>query len=225
MLDLSLRLKTIASLVPFGARVCDVGTDHGYLSIHLKQSGIAKQVIASDLRPAPLESAKKNIENSCVTGIDLRLGNGLQTVTENEVDTVIIAGMGGEVISAILNECDWIKSEKYTLILQPTTSAEALRKFLYETGFETLEELPLAENEKLYAIMKCRFANTPYEMEDYFYYIGKISPETKDGKLYLQKQQKRVFDCMKALENIALKQNEYNYYKTIYNKITKRLAR
>ena len=101
MLDLSLRLKTIASLVPFGARVCDVGTDHGYLSIHLKQSGIAKQVIASDLRPDPLENAKKNIKYLNVTGIDLRLGNGLQPVTENEVDTVIIAGMGGEVISAI----------------------------------------------------------------------------------------------------------------------------
>ena len=225
MLDLSLRLKTIASLVPFGARVCDVGTDHGYLSIHLKQSGIAKKVIASDLRPAPLASAKKNMENLNVTGIDLRLGSGLETVQKDEVDTVIIAGMGGEVISAILSECDWIKSEKYTLILQPTTSAEALRKFLYETGFETLEELPLAENGKLYTIMKCRFANTPCKMEDYFYYIGKITPNNEHGRLYLQKQQKRVFDCMKALENIALKRNEYNYYKTIYNEITKRLAR
>lgn len=225
MLDLSLRLKTIASLVPFGARVCDVGTDHGYLSIYLKQSGISNRIIASDLRPAPLASAKNNMENLNVTGIDLRLGSGLETVQKDEVDTVIIAGMGGEVISAILSECDWIKSKNYTLILQPTTSAEVLRKYLYETGFETIEEIPIAENGKLYAIMKCQFSNTPCKMEDSFYYIGKITPNNEHGKLYLQKQQKRVLTCFLALKNIPSKQNEYKYYKTIYNEITKILER
>lgn len=225
MLDLSIRLKTIATLVPNGARVCDIGTDHGYLSIYLKQSGIADLVIASDIRPDPLASAKRNIEKINVTGIELRLGNGLQTVREAEVDTVIIAGMGGEVISGILNNCDWIKQKEYTLILQPTTSAEVLRKFLYETGFETEEEIPLFENGKLYAIMKCRFNSTPCKMEDYYYYIGKITPESEQGKLYLIKQQKRAFDCMEALKNIPSKQTEYEFYKAVYFGITQRLER
>ena len=223
MNELSLRLKTIASLVPHGARVCDVGTDHAYLPIFLKKSGIAKSVIATDLNQKPLENAKNNIENSGVCDISLRLCNGLSGVLETEVDTVIVAGMGGEVIVGILSACEWAKNKNITYILQPTTSAEVLREFLCKNGFDILTETPVYENGKLYSVMTVNFTNTLCNKDEYFYYTGKI-PKTDDGILYLKKQQKRVLNCMNALENIPQKQTDYLKNKTIYEAITKILT-
>ncbi len=223
MINLSLRLKTIASLVPLGARVCDVGTDHALLPIYLKQSGIAKTVIATDLNKKPLENAAKNIEEYGVSDISLRLCDGLSAVSRDEADTVIIAGMGGEVMTAILSSCKWIKSKEITLVLQPTTSAEILRKYLLDNGFEIESETPLCDNKKLYSIMLARFKNNTTKLQPWFYYIGKIEP-LGDGVLYIKKQQKRVFNCMKALENIEDKQNEFQFYRSINDRLLKILT-
>ncbi len=220
MHTLSLRLKTLAALVPFGARVCDIGCDHGYLSIYLKANGIADRVIATDIKEKPLENARKNILSSGVTGIELRLCNGLSGIKKNEVNTVIIAGMGGEVISEILSQSEWIKAPDITLILQPTTSPEALRKFLCNNGFTAENEIPLCENGKIYSIIKCRFTNSALRCEPYYYYIGSIPYSSADGRCYIEKQQKRIFECMKALENIPAKRDDYLYYRAVYEGIT-----
>jgi tRNA (adenine22-N1)-methyltransferase len=216
MTNLSLRLKTIASLVPNGTRVCDVGTDHAYLPIYLKQSGIARSVIATDLNEKPILNAKKNIKDSGVTGISLRHSDGLSAVLCDEVDTIIIAGMGGEVIRGILQNCSWVKCKNKTYIFQPTTSAEVLRKYLVENGFAIISETPLLENGKIYSIMVVEFTDELLTPNEAFYYIGKI-PHTEEGILYIGKQKKRVFECMKALETVLAKQNEFEYYKNVYN--------
>ena len=223
MINLSLRLKTIASLVPFGARVCDVGTDHAWLPIFLKLNNIAKSVIATDLNEKPLENAKRNIEQSGSCDISLRLGDGLSSVQRAEVDTVIIAGMGGEVITGILSNCVWAKDQGLTFILQPTTSAEILREFLVTNGFEIISETPVSENNKLYSIMKVVFQNKTVTKPHWFYYVGKIKPEG-DGVLYIKKQQKRVFKCMTALEKVEPKQQEFSYYKEINDQLLKILT-
>lgn len=217
---LSLRLGKIASLVPLGARVCDIGTDHGYLAIELMRSGKAKRVIAADINSAPLENAHKNIEKSQVQGIELRLCDGFEGIEQDEFDTAIIAGMGGEVIAGILKRArEKLKNGK-TLLLQPTTSPEALRQFLYSNGFEITEELPVYENGKLYSVMRASFSGSSEHLEDYRFFIGKITPETEEGLLYLKKQQNRCFKCMKALENNENKISEYEYYKALYSEIT-----
>ena len=220
MKSLSLRLETIASLVPNGARVCDIGTDHGYLSIYLKNNNIAKSVIATDLNQKPLLSAQKNINESGVLGIELRLGGGLSPINPNEVDTVIIAGMGGEVISNILNDCDWIKDSNLTLILQPTTSADTLRRFLCGNGFEINSETPVSENRKLYSVMVAKFTGNIKTYPEHFYYIGMLNLKSESGLLYIQKQQKILFKCINSLEKIPSKQEEYKKYKTAYLGIT-----
>jgi len=221
MNSLSLRLETIASLVPFGARVCDIGTDHGYLSIHLKSNNIAKSVIATDLNEKPLLTAKKNIEQSGVNGIDLRLGGGLSPIKKDEVDTVIIAGMGGEVISGIINGCEWIKSSTYTLILQPTTSADSLRRFLYNNGFMIQSENAVEENGKLYSVMVVKYTKNVQIMPEYFYYIGLLKPNNTASFLYIKKQEKILSSCVDSLKNIESKQADYVKYKTAYLGITK----
>lgn len=223
MSELSLRLKTIASLVPIGARVCDVGTDHARLPIYLKQKNIASSVIATDLNEKPLEFAKENIKQSGISDISLRHCDGLSAVEKGEADTVIIAGIGGEVISGILKNCEWIKSEGITLILQPTTSPEVLRKTLITTGFDIITETPLLENGKIYSIISARFCGNVIPYPEHFYYIGKV-PQNDQGIIYIKKQLKRISDYVNAYENNTTKQKEYLLFKNVYLEIEKILT-
>ena len=219
MTALSKRLSVIASLVPKGARVCDVGTDHGYLSIYLKETGIAKSVIAADINEKPLKTAKKNIERLGVGGIELRLCDGLSGVKKNEIDVAVIAGMGGEVISGIIQRGKDIPKSGITLILQPTTSPEFLRKFLNQNGYEIVREVPVMDNRKLYSVMVCTFTGKDETKEDYYYYIGGLTAETDEGKRYIEKQHLRLSKCAQALKNIPSKREEYIYLKEISEKI------
>ena len=102
-IELSLRMKTVADMVKPGGRVCDIGCDHAFVSIYLVANGISDRVIASDVRTGPCAIARDNIARWNMTDrIDLRLGNGLATISPGEVDSIIIAGMGGILITDIL---------------------------------------------------------------------------------------------------------------------------
>lgn len=217
---LSLRLKLIASLVPKGARVCDIGTDHARLPIFLIKEGIAERVIATDIRPLPLENAKTNLAASGVGGIELRLCDGLSAVKKEEIDTVIIAGIGGEVISGIISRANPLKEPPYPLIiLQPTTSPELLRRYLYGNGFEIKTETALKENGKLYSVMTACYTGNKIQQPEYFYYVGKINPKTEDGYLYIQKQYNQLKKCADALRNLREKQTEYLQYERLSREI------
>lgn len=221
---LSRRLELIASLVPKGARVCDIGTDHARLPIYLVEEKKAERVIATDIRPLPLENAKKNLADSGVGGVELRLCDGLSAVKKDEADTIIIAGMGGEVISGIISRADGLQEAPCPLlILQPTTSAEALRRYLYDNGFEIKTETALKENGKLYSVMTAYYTGYKTQMPEYFYYAGKVDPKTEDGFLYIQKQYRRIKDCANALGSIPEKQTEYLHYKKLSNELEKLL--
>lgn len=220
---LSLRLKTVAALVPSGARVCDIGTDHARLPIYLIQSGIAKNVIAADLREKPLAKARENIAAAKVTGIETRLSDGFNEVDFNEFDTAIIAGIGGEVISGIIKRADILKSSDKLLILQPTTSPEVLRRFLCENGFLTESETPVLDNGKLYSVIAARFNGKPQIRGEAYYYIGNITPDTTAGNMYIKKQYNRIIKCAAALANIPEKSREYEYYNNLSKEIGRKL--
>ncbi len=218
MQNLSVRLSAIASLVPEGAKVCDVGTDHAFLAIALKKSCRALGVIATDINKKPLQKAEENIKKANVSGISLRLCDGIDGVESDEADTYIVAGIGGEVISGILSRgIEKLRTQNASLILQPTTSPEFLRKFLYDNGFVIKEEIPVEENGKLYSVMKCRYSGEKQIKENYFYFSGLVSIKNPTGKKYIEKQTRRAFKCMEALQNIPEKAAEYNYYKEIYD--------
>ncbi len=214
---LSLRLSAIAGLVPQNANVCDVGTDHGFLPVFLKKRGDVNRIIATDINEKPLKKAEDNIKKSGVDGISLRLCDGLEGVKPGEVDTVIIAGIGGEVISGIIDrKIEIFSKDKAVLIAQPTTSPEALRRYLCEKGFEITAEIPISENGKLYSVMKCEFIGKPSFREEWFYYAGLVDPEDETGRQYIEKQKRRCYSCMTALENIPSKAQDYNYYKKVF---------
>ena len=212
-MTLTKRLSLIASLVPDNSNVCDVGTDHAYLPIMLMKSRKARRVIATDIRPLPLENARKNIALSGVVGIETRLCDGLSSVDKSEADTVIIAGIGGEVISGIIKRTGWLKlSPPVLLILQPTTSPEILRRCLYENGFEISDETAVEENGKVYSVIRSIYTGKTTCCPDWFYYIGKTDVLSPDGRLYAEKQYNRLFSCASALQNLPEKKAEYEYY-------------
>ncbi len=157
-LPISKRLLCCASLVPKGARVADIGCDHGYLGIHLLTEGIAQFVAASDLRPLPLQKAR---ENAAFFGtsdrMDFFVADGLSAVAPGSVDTVVCAGMGGDNIADILEAAPWVRTEGCTLILQPNTSGNKLRQYLGEQGFSILRELLVKDGNFLYFTIVAKY--------------------------------------------------------------------
>lgn len=160
-MELTPRLRAIAMQVPQGARLVDVGTDHGYLPVWLLLQGRIEQAIAADLREGPLDRARETarqygqVENIC-----FRLCNGLTDITADEVDTVVIAGMGGETISAIMEAAPWVCLDKL-LLLQPMTGMPQLRQWLQSHGYIILEEQIVREGKRLYSIWTVRGGEMP----------------------------------------------------------------
>lgn len=118
-LELSPRLRLLAQWVPQGARLADVGTDHAYLPVWLDIQDRVSSAIASDLRPGPLARARETGRIHGARRVEYRLCDGLAAIQPEETDTIVIAGMGGENIAAILAAAPWTKDGAHTLLLQP----------------------------------------------------------------------------------------------------------
>lgn len=219
MLELSKRLSLIASHVNVGSKVCDVGCDHGYLSAFLYLSGKCKSVCATDINEKPLLSAKSNIARLGADGVKLVLCDGLEGITRDEADTVIIAGMGGEVISGIIARAEFLRDSTVSLILQPTTAAKELRQFLAQNGFAVEKETALEENGKIYSIMLVRFLGEAQDISEIQSLIGILKPIDDDSKAYIQKQYRIAQKCADQLKCSANKQDDYNYYLDLSEKL------
>lgn len=132
-----------------GKSCADIGTDHAYVPIKLSEAGI--KVIATDIMPGPLKIAAENVKKQNAN-VELRLGGGLSPINKGEADTVIIAGMGGEMIEKILTDgAD--KTEGVTFVLQPMNSQYELRSFLLNNGFYIIEEDLAQEGFKVYNLI------------------------------------------------------------------------
>lgn len=151
-MELTPRLQAIARQIPQGARLADVGTDHGYLPVWLLLNGYVETAIAADLREGPLDRARETAQQyGQGENISFRLCDGLTGITAEEVDTVVIAGMGGETIAAILEAAPWTCQDKL-LLLQPMTGMPQLRQWLQRHGYAILHEQIAREGKRLYSI-------------------------------------------------------------------------
>ncbi len=159
-LPISKRLQCCAEQVLPGARVADVGCDHGYLGISLLLGGRASFIHATDLRELPLRHA---LQNALCFGTAQQMrftcAPGLSAVSPDEVDTIICAGMGGDLIAQILRDCPWLRSARYHLILQPQSSGNDLRRKLYALGFGMERETLVEDGGFLYTVLCARFGN------------------------------------------------------------------
>lgn len=150
-INLTPRLNMVAAMVPQGARLADIGTDHAYLPAVLVGTGQIPSAIAADLRSGPLERARQTVrEQGLEEKIELRLCDGLSGIRPEEADTVVIAGMGGETIAAILAAAPWTRERNTRLILQPMSSMDDLRRWLAENGYAIKREELICEGETLY---------------------------------------------------------------------------
>lgn len=172
-MDISLRLKCIANQIDLCHSVGDIGTDHGYIPIYLIKQGKCKIAIASDINQGPVEKARFNVAiENMETVIQCRLGAGLSILKQGEVDSLIIAGMGGNLIRDIIeDDLEIFKSVNYA-ILQPVQNPEILRKYLLEKGFIIIDEDLCKDENKYYEIIKVKFGANPVEKEDIFYEIS-----------------------------------------------------
>ncbi len=179
MKNLSPRLEAVASLVRKGRRVADIGTDHAYLPVYLVQSGVTDFAVAADLRKGPLENAKKAVEEAGLEDkITLRLSDGLQNFQPDEVDEIVIAGMGGILIAQIIEAAPWLQKGDKHLVLQPMSHPEVLRKFLVTNGYNIICETVCEDAGKLYCVMSVEFCGEYIKRPVFYEYYGEI-PQCK----------------------------------------------
>ena len=158
MEKLDSRLAAAADFVGYGTVAADIGTDHGYLVCWLVENGVCKRAYATDINEKPLESAKALIaEKGLGDKIETRLTNGLNGLPGEEINEVLICGMGGETIMGILASHKWVKSERVHLVLQPMSRADALRRWLCENGWRIAEERAVEAEGHLYTVMSVEF--------------------------------------------------------------------
>ncbi|WP_416175940.1 tRNA (adenine(22)-N(1))-methyltransferase [Clostridium sp.] len=172
-MNLSIRLKSICNMVDKCHCIADIGTDHGYIPVYLVENGICNKAIASDINEGPINKAKINIESKGLEHkIDCRLGNGLNTIVKGEADEVIIAGMGGNLIRDIINEnMDILKTSK-SFILQPVQNAEVLRKYIYDMGFNIIDEDLCIDENIFYEIIKIEYNSHIVKLEPILYEVS-----------------------------------------------------
>ena len=152
---ISKRLELVASFVPQGAVLLDVGSDHAYLPIELVERGQIEAAIAGEVVDGPYQSAIKNIEAyGLKEKIQVRLANGLAAFEEaDQVSVITISGMGGRLIATILEEGLDKLANVERLILQPNNREDDLRLWLQEHGFQIVAESILEEAGKFYEIL------------------------------------------------------------------------
>ncbi len=154
-LKLSKRMQAVADMVTEGNRVCDVGCDHGFVSIYLVRKGISPKVIAMDVNKGPLQAAGVHVrEYGLEDYIETRLSDGVKAFAGGEAETLVCAGMGGRLIMKIMEEGKDKLLAMKELILQPQSEIQAVREYLREKGYGIADEDMVFEDGKYYPIIK-----------------------------------------------------------------------
>ena len=222
MLKLGSRLNMAAQMVRQGSRLADIGTDHAYLTASLILDGTVKCVIAADLRKGPLENAEATVSSYGIADkVELRLSDGLTAIKPDEVDDIVIAGMGGILISEILTAAPWVKNEKYKLILQPQSHDEILRAWLWDNGFEICEEASCFDDGKSYICMSAIYTGISTAHSEAEALLGGFAGKDDEAsKAFVERKLRRVRVRLEALESSDAANTEIALLKKIIDEVT-----
>ncbi len=202
-----LRLEEIINLVDHNSIVADIGSDHGIVPFELIKSNKAKKVIASDISEKSLDKLREKLDYlDEPEKIILNVSDGLDNLNEYQVDTIIISGMGGNLIADILEKNIDVAKSANCLILGANNSLSLLRKFLHDNSFEIIEEVDLFENDKYYQILKVKVGKQLF-LNEYEYEFGKFLLDNKSENL--KQYIKRLIKNKKTiLSNITEKETD-----------------
>lgn len=184
-----------------GAKIADIGTDHAYIPIHLIQNNMAEHIVAGDIRKGPVDIAKANVEKHNLSDkIEVRLGSGLSVLKKGEADTIIIAGMGGQLISEII-DADIEIARECNLVLQPMNAQYELRKYLIENSFKiTCEDIAI-EGFKVYNVMNVQNGAQDKFENDFEYQLPKYLINHKYFRNLYDKKHREFTKVIHGLEN------------------------
>ncbi|NLJ41385.1 MAG: SAM-dependent methyltransferase [Clostridiales bacterium] len=212
---LSARLAALARWVPIGSKLADIGTDHGLLPVYLAKNGVISKGIAVDVSDESLKKARSAIKVANLEEIlETRVGWGLKVIRPKEVDTVVIAGMGGPLIKSILEEGHDVLSSISLLILQPMNAVDVVRRWLVKNHFSIGHEELVRDGRYIYEIV---IAKHGYQKvaNDLEYEIGFKLKENSDPlfKEFVQAKVERargIIDKLKDMEteNAKVAMNE-----------------
>ncbi|HJE41154.1 tRNA (adenine(22)-N(1))-methyltransferase TrmK [Limosilactobacillus reuteri] len=217
---LSARLACVASLVPAGARVADIGSDHAYLPAALVLDGKIDFAIAGEVVKGPYENAVREIKDHQLEGrVIPRLADGLAAIEPaDKVDTITIAGMGGSLIASILekdkNKLTGIKR----LVLQPNVGESQLREWLMNNYYQIMNEKIIEEDNHIYEIIVAEPSVVPFRYSKYELDFGPFLLENKGPVFrkkwqeYLQREAHVIDQMQKAQQPPVKKINEINEF-------------
>lgn len=152
---LSKRLQTVAGHVPQGARLADIGSDHAYLPVYLANNNQIQIAVAGEVARGPYDNATQEIKQAGLTHmIKSRLADGLLAIEpEDDINTVVIAGMGGTLIENILSRGASRLRHQERLILQPNVGEYKVRRWLQANRYQIAAEDILEEDGHIYEII------------------------------------------------------------------------
>lgn len=214
MIKLSNRLQACADFVRQGTRLADIGCDHGYVPVYLLSNGRINSAIAADINEGPLSSCRQLVEKNNLQGkINCVLSNGLEKISENEIDDIIIAGMGGELIAEILGKCSYI--QKKHLILNPMTHPEPVRRWLYDNGFEIQNDIIVSDGRHFYSVFDAYYTGKFEIKSEADYYLGNITDFSQREYFqhllnYLRNREKGGEDFTEVISSIESRLNDDN---------------
>ena len=180
-------------MVPKGARLADIGSDHAYLPIALCLENKIECALASDINEGPVRAAVANIhKNGLSDRIVAVRADGLDKTRDFSPNCITVLGMGGELIVSILDKADWVKDEGITLVLQPMTHPEILAKYLAENGFDIIDEKIVRDgtrDDRIYRIICAKFDGKRRELTEAEALVGKLNLASGDeaAKAYVER--------------------------------------
>lgn len=225
--------KRLLSLTKYieGENIADIGTDHGFVPVFLRENTKIKKIIATDISKASLEKSIELAKIKNIKDIDFRVGDGIKVLEKNEVDTIIIAGMGGILISKILEESSEI-AKKVRLILQPMQASEELRTYLCERGFEIIDEEVIFEDKRYFEIIVAKYDGKIRKLKKYenLLPLKAIEKNEEEAMNFVKFKIEKNLQIMENLKGNTKKplirymelKGENNYFKEVINGKSKR---
>jgi len=202
---LSLRLQAcLDALYPLQI-VADIGTDHAYLPCVGILNNQLTKAIAVDIGVGPLERAMTTVKRYQLQDqIELRMGSGLTVLSPEEVEGVVISGMGGKLIYSILEENVFLTKTFKRLVLQPNIEAHLVRTWLANHQYKITDERMILEDDKFYEIVVAELASNPIAYTALDLQFGPILRQKSDEEIFIAKWQKNLIKIEQIITQLPV---------------------